>query len=89
MSQSFDLLSDDRREYRRFNTVGTQLTMRLIPPTDPGTNPVDNFLANMKHVFEHVLQCAADSDIVAVTTSTRTIELWVYVLDGGPSYLQT
>jgi hypothetical protein len=67
MSQSFEIISEDRREYRLFNTVGTQLTVRLNPPTDPGTaNPVDHFLATMNGLFEHALQGAADSDMVGV-----------------------
>jgi hypothetical protein len=67
MSQSFDILSEDRREYRRFNTFGTQLTVRLNPPTDPDTaNPVDHFLASMNDLFEHALQCSADGDMVGV-----------------------
>jgi hypothetical protein len=68
MSQSYDILSEDRREYRRFNTVGTQLTERLNPPTDVGTaNPVDHFLASMNDLFEHALQGAADGDMVGVS----------------------
>jgi predicted SPOUT superfamily RNA methylase MTH1 len=56
MSQSFDILSEDRREYRLFNTVGTQLTARLNTPTDVGTtNPVDNIMASMNELFEHAL----------------------------------
>jgi hypothetical protein len=67
MSQSFDILSEDRREYRRFNTVDTQLTLRLNPPTDAATaNPVDHFLASMNDVFERALQGAADGDMVGV-----------------------
>jgi hypothetical protein len=64
MSQSFVIISEDRREYRRFNTVGTQMTVRLNPPTDPGTtNPVDHFAASINDVFEHALRGAADSDM--------------------------
>jgi hypothetical protein len=67
MSQSFDILSEDRREYRRFNTVGTQLRVRLNPPTDPRTaNPVDNFAASINDLFEHALQGSADGDMVGV-----------------------
>jgi hypothetical protein len=67
MSQSFDILSEDRREYRRFNTFGTQLTVRLNPPTDATTaNPVDHFLASINDLFEHALQGVADGDMVGV-----------------------
>jgi hypothetical protein len=66
-SQSFEIISEDRREYRCFNTVATQLTVRLTPPTDPGTcNTVDNFVASMNDLFEHALQGSADGDMVRV-----------------------
>jgi hypothetical protein len=66
MSQRFEIVSEDRREYRRFNTIGTQLTVRLNPPTEPGTDPVNHFLSGMNDLFEHVLQGVADSDMVGV-----------------------
>jgi hypothetical protein len=67
MSQSFEILSEDMREYRRLNTVGTQLTVRLNPPTEPSTaNPVNHFLASMNNLFEHALQGAANGDMVGL-----------------------
>ena len=44
--------------------VGTQLTVRLIPPTKPDTNPVDHFLASVNDLFEHALQDVRDADMV-------------------------
>jgi hypothetical protein len=67
MSQSFEIISEDRREYRRYNTVGTQLIVRLNPRTNPGTaNPVNHIAASMNELFEHALKGAADSDNVEV-----------------------
>ena len=44
------ILSEVGKEYRRFNAVGTHLTVRLIPPSDTHNNPVRNFLAGVKDV---------------------------------------
>ena len=40
--------------------------MRLNPPTDPDTNPVDHFLVSVNDLFEHVLQDVGDADMVGV-----------------------
>jgi hypothetical protein len=66
VSQRFEIVSEDRREYRRFNSVGTQLTVRLNPPTGPGTNPVNHFLSGMNDLFEHALQGVRDVDMVGI-----------------------
>ena len=66
MTQIFEELNEIRREYRRFNTVGTQLTVRLSSPTDPDTNPVDHFLTSMNDLFEHALQDVRDADMVGI-----------------------
>jgi hypothetical protein len=67
MSQSFEIISQERGEYRDFNNVGTQLTMSLNPTTDPATaNSLDHFAASMSDVFEHALQGAVDGDMVGV-----------------------
>ena len=54
------------QHYRRFNAVGTQLTVRLQPPLDE-ENPVSHFLASVNELFEHALQGVSDSDIVGIT----------------------
>jgi hypothetical protein len=61
MSQRLETLSEVRREYRRFNTVGTQLTVRLIPPPELNQNPVDHFVASVKDLFENPLQDVVSS----------------------------
>jgi hypothetical protein len=66
MSQRFEKLNENRREYRRFNAIGTQLTVRLNPQPEPGINPVYLFLSGMNELFEHPLPGARDSDMIAV-----------------------
>jgi hypothetical protein len=57
------------RQYRRFNAVGTQLTVRLSPPLD--SNPMSHFLASVPDLFKHVLQNCNDSDMVGITISNE------------------
>ena len=66
MSQKFEVLKEIRREYRRFNTIGTQLTVRLNRPTDSDTNPMDHSLTSVKDLFEHALQDLRDADMVGI-----------------------
>ena len=56
MAHRFEIVCEITREYRRFATIGTQLTVRLNPPTEPDTNPLDHFLASVNDVFEHALK---------------------------------
>ena len=41
----FKIEGELTRRYRRFKAVGTQLTVRLLPPPD-GENPVSHFLVS-------------------------------------------
>ena len=66
MSQYFEVLDEINREYQRLNTIGRQIRVRLKPPTDPDTNPMDHFLASVNDLFEHVLQDVGDADMVGV-----------------------
>ena len=54
------------RQYRRFNDVGTKLTVRLLPPLDE-ENPVSHFLDSVNDLFKHALQGVSDSDMVGIT----------------------
>ena len=54
MDRRFEIKGEIRRQYRRFNAVGTQLTVRLQPPPD-AANPVSHFQASVKDLFEHAL----------------------------------
>ena len=66
MAHGFEIVREIRRQYRRFNTTGTQLTVRLNPPTAPDANPVDHFLSSVNDLFEHVLQDVGDTDMVGI-----------------------
>ena len=38
--------------------------MRLSPPSESDTNPVDQFLASVNELFEHALQDVRDAGVV-------------------------
>jgi hypothetical protein len=54
------------REYGRFNTNGTQLTVRQLPPAE-ATGLVTHFLASVNDLFEYALRDCDDSDLVGIT----------------------
>ena len=64
--QRFGIVRDIRRHYRRFNTTGSQLTVRLNPPSSPETNPIDHFLASVNDLFEHAQRDVGDGDMVGI-----------------------
>ncbi len=66
MAHTFQIVREIRREYRRYNTICTQMTVRLNAPTDPEINPVDHFPASVSDLFEHALQDVGDADMVGV-----------------------
>jgi hypothetical protein len=51
-----EIRKSERREYRRLNTVGTQLTVCVNHPLEHNTNPVKYFLAALNDLLEHELQ---------------------------------
>jgi hypothetical protein len=60
------------RQYRRFNAEGTQLTVRLLPPSEgKDSNPMSHFLASVTELFECTLRYCKDSDMVGVTISNK------------------
>jgi hypothetical protein len=65
----FTIEEEVNRQYRRFNAVGTQLTIRLIPPVD--SNPMSHFIASVSDLFEHAVQNCDDSDMVGITFSNE------------------
>jgi hypothetical protein len=66
MAHRFEIVLEIGRDYRRFGTVGRQFTVRLNQPTDLNLNPIDNFVASLNDLFEHVLHDVQDSDTVWV-----------------------
>jgi ribosomal protein S8E len=66
-SQTFRNIKREQERVQSINTVGKQLSVRLNPPTNPGTaNPVDHFATSIKDLFQHALQGSADGDMVGV-----------------------
>ena len=66
MAERFEIVREIRRQYRRFNTTGTQLTVRLNPLSSTDANPIDHFLASVNDLFEHALQVVGDGDMVGI-----------------------
>jgi hypothetical protein len=72
----FTVEEEISRQYRRFNAAGTQLTVRLLPPTEgEDLNPMSHFLASVSDLFQHALQNCDDSDMVAITITNEENEL--------------
>ena len=70
MARRFEIDDTVRRQYRRYNAVGTQLTVRLLPPAD-NSDPVGHFLASVNELFEYALQDVSDSDMVGITIQNQ------------------
>jgi len=66
MARKFQIDGTITRQYRRFNALGTQLTERLLPPSN-NVDPVNHFVTSVNDLFEHVLQNVSDSDMVGMT----------------------
>jgi len=66
MAHRFEIDGIITRQCRRFNAVGTQITVRLLPPSN-NVDPVTHFLTSVNDLFEHVLQKVSDSDMVGMT----------------------
>jgi hypothetical protein len=61
----FAMKEEITRKYRRFNAVGTQLTVLFLPPTEGvDSNLMSHFLASVSDLFEHALK-------------TVTIPIWL------------
>jgi len=65
MARRFEIDDTIRRQYRRYNAVGTQLTVRILPPAG-NIDPVGHFLAGLKELFEYALQDVSNSDMVGI-----------------------
>jgi hypothetical protein len=59
-----------RRQYRRFNVIRTQFTVRLLPPSN-NNDPVGHFLASVNDLFEHALRDVAATDMAVMTIQNR------------------
>jgi len=70
MARRFEIDDMIRRQYRRYNAVGTQLTVRLLPPAD-NSDPGGNFIASVNEIFEYALQDVSDGDMVWITIQNQ------------------
>jgi len=70
MARSFQIDDTIRREYRRYNAVETQLTVRLLPSSD-NSDPVGHFLASVNDLFEYALQDVGNSDMLGITIQNQ------------------
>jgi hypothetical protein len=70
MARRFEIEDTSTRQYRRFNATGTQLVIRLLPPSD-ATDPVSNFLASLNDLFRHALQNLSENAFVGITIQNR------------------
>ena len=73
MARRFEIDETVRRQYRRYNAVGTQHTVRLLPPAD-NINPVEHFLASVNELFEYALQDVSCSDMLGITIQNQAIQ---------------
>jgi len=70
--QRFTIEEEQTRQYRRFNTRGTQRTVRHLPPPEgEDPNPMSHFLDSVTELFEHALRDLEDSDMVRITISNE------------------
>jgi len=51
MARRFVIDGTITRQYRWFNDVGTQITVRLLPPSN-NVDPVSHFLASVNDLIE-------------------------------------
>jgi len=70
MARIFEIDDTVRRQYRQYNAVGTQLTVRLLPPSE-NSDPVGYFLASVNDLFEYALQDVSNSDMVGITIQNQ------------------
>jgi len=66
--QPFEIIEVQTREYRTFNTRGTQWEVRLNPPPETSLpDPVTHFVDSVNNLFDHVLENLDDADMVGIT----------------------
>ena len=64
----FTIDGEITRQYRRFNAVGTELTVRLLPPPrGDDSDAVTHFQACVTDLFDYALRNCRDSDMAGLT----------------------
>jgi len=74
MRQRFEVDGEITRLYRRFNASGTKLSVRLLLPPFPDSDPITHFLDGMSELYEYALRDCSESDMVGVTISNEVNE---------------
>ena len=64
----FTLEGEISRQYRRFNAVGTELTVRLLPPAvGDDSDAITHFQGSVTDLFDYALGNCDDSDMIGLT----------------------
>ena len=64
----FTIDSETNRQYTRFNAVGTELTVRLLPSAvGDDSDAVTHFQASVNDLFDYALRDVNDADMVGIT----------------------
>ena len=64
----FTIDGEITRQYRRFNAVGTEQTVRLLPPAQgDDSDGMTHFQATLTDLFDYALRNYRDSDTVGLT----------------------
>jgi len=70
MASRFQIEDTITMQYRRFNAVGTQITVRLLPHLT-NVDPVTHFLASVNELFHHAIQNVSYIDMVMMTINNQ------------------
>jgi hypothetical protein len=70
MARRFEVMDTKTRQYRLYNAVGRQTTVRLIPPSH-NSDPISHFVVNVNDLFEHALRDVDDYDTVGITIQNQ------------------
>jgi len=70
MARRFEIMDKNMRQYRRYNAVERQITVRFIHPSE-NSDTVSHFLASVNDLFEHALRDVDASDMVGLTIQNQ------------------
>jgi len=70
MARRIDVDDTIKIQYRQYNALGTQLTVRLLPLAD-NSDPVGHYLASVNEIFDYVLQDVSDEDMAGITIKNQ------------------
>jgi hypothetical protein len=70
----FTIDGEITRQYRRFDAVGTELTIRLLPPAvGDDSDAVTYSQASVTDLYDYALRNCDDSDMVGLTIRNEVI----------------